>query len=83
MQNPIFCQIRVKGHLSGQWTSWLEGLEIQNLPEGSTRLSGDLPDQTALYGVLNRLRDLGLALISVNCIDLEPNRDPDPKGFRN
>jgi hypothetical protein len=70
VNKPIFCQIRVKGHLSEQWIEWFGGLEIENLPEGEAVLSGSLPDQTALYGVLNRMRDLGLALISLNCVDL-------------
>ena len=67
---PIFCQIRVKGHLSNQWVDWFSGLEIENQPDGQAVLSGPLPDQAALYGVLNRMRDLGLALVSLNCVDL-------------
>jgi hypothetical protein len=69
----IFCQIRVKGHLSCQWADWLGDLELGNQPDGTAMLSGILPDQAALYGVMNRMRDLGLELISVNCVESGPN----------
>ena len=69
MSDPLFCQIRVNSHLSDQWTDWFGQLEIENLPEGQAVLTGPLPDQAALYGVLNRMRDLGLALVSVNCVE--------------
>jgi hypothetical protein len=69
----IFCQIRVKGHLSSQWTDWFRGLEIENQPGGAAVLSGTLPDQAALYGILNRMRDLGLELISLNCFEPSPD----------
>lgn len=71
MNEPIYCEIRVKGHLSKQWVVWFSGLQIENQPEGHAVLSGPLPDQAALYGVLNRMRDLGLALVSVNCVEHE------------
>lgn len=67
--NSIHCQIRVKGHLSEQWVDWLGGLKIKNLPDGQAELSGPLPDQSALYGVLNQLRDLGVSLVSLNCVE--------------
>ena len=73
MTEPIHCQIQVKGHLSSQWADWFDGLTIENRPDGKAVLSGPLPDQAALYGVLNRVRDLGLALISLNCLDPSPN----------
>jgi hypothetical protein len=69
MSDAILCQIRVKGHLARQWADWFGGLEIDNQPEGEALLSGLLPDQAALYGVLNRMRNLGLSLVSVNCVD--------------
>jgi hypothetical protein len=72
MTDPIFCQIRVKGHLSEQWQNWFGGLVIKNQPDGYAVLSGPLPDQAALYGVLSRMRDLGLALVSLNCDELDP-----------
>jgi len=70
MIKSMHCQIRVKGHLSDQWSDWFDGLKIENHPNGEAVLSGWLTDQAALYGVLSRMRDLGLALISVNCDEL-------------
>ena len=69
MTDQIYCQIRVKGHLSEQWVAWFGDLEIDNRPGGEAILVGPLPDQAALYGVLNRMRDLGLALISLKCVE--------------
>ena len=66
MDEPACYRIRVKGHLSEQWASWFAGLTLENLPDGDALLSGRLPDQPALHGVLNRIRDIGLILISVN-----------------
>ena len=69
MTDPLYCRIRVKGHLSQQWADWFSDFGIHNRADGLAELSGCLPDQTALYGVLNRMRDLGLALVSVQCGD--------------
>ena len=55
MDDSIFCQIRVKGHLSSQWCDWLGGLAVENQPGGETMLSGVLADQAALFGVLGRV----------------------------
>ncbi|MBN1992662.1 MAG: hypothetical protein JW953_08135 [Anaerolineae bacterium] len=71
----MYCQIQVKGHLSGQWVDWFSGLQIENRPDGYAVLSGPLPDQAALYGVLNRVRDLGLALVLVKCVEGQDNQD--------
>jgi hypothetical protein len=79
---PIYCHIRIKGHLSDHWDDWLGGLTIDNQPDGEAVLSGSLPDHTALYGVLSQMRDLGLQLVSLACADLDAgcaaagNRDP-------
>jgi hypothetical protein len=59
-------QIRIQGHLSTEWSAWFDGLTITNDPNGEAVLTGPLPDQAALYGVLNRLQMLNLALLSVN-----------------
>jgi hypothetical protein len=59
-------QIRIKGHLSPQWTDWFEGLVIALEDNGETLLTGPVVDQAALYGLLKKVRDLGLPLISVN-----------------
>ncbi len=66
MDEPACYRIRVKGHLSEQWADWFDGLTLENLPDGHAVLFGRLPDQSALYGVLNRIRDIGLILISVS-----------------
>ncbi len=62
-------EIVICEHLSPQWVTLLEGMEIVSLPNGGTRLTGSLPDQSALYGLLMRLRDLGIKLVSVNPIE--------------
>jgi hypothetical protein len=66
MDAPACYEIRVEGHLSTSWSSWFEGLEIRHQAGGETVLLGTLPDQTALHGVLMRIRDLGLPLVAVN-----------------
>jgi len=70
MSDPAHYEIRVKGHLPSQWDDQFGGLAIDNLPNGEAMLSGALPDQAALHGVLNRILYLGLTLISLNRTDL-------------
>ncbi len=62
----MFYQIRLKGHLSPQWTDWFEGLTITLEDNGETLLTSPVVDQAALHGLLKKVRDLGLVLISVN-----------------
>ena len=76
MLKPLFCRITVKGHLSDQWTDWFGGLTIENQPEGEAILSGRLPDQAALFGVLSRLYGQGLALLSIYCTPDNPEKPP-------
>jgi hypothetical protein len=57
--------IVVKGHLESRWSQWFEGMEIQNLPGGEAVLAGIVSDQAMLHGLLIKIRDLGLPLISV------------------
>lgn len=64
-QPPIY-QIRIKGHLGHQWTDWFEGLTITREEDGNTLLTGPVVDQSALYGLLKKVRDLGMTLLSVN-----------------
>jgi len=59
-------QIRIKGHLSHQWADWFEGLTITLEDNGVTLLSGPVVDQAALYGLLRKVRDLGMPLLAVN-----------------
>jgi hypothetical protein len=62
--NPKFYQIRIKGHLGPEWTDWFEGLTITLGEDGDTLLTGPVVDQSALHGLLKKIRDLGLPLVS-------------------
>ena len=63
---PKIYQNRIKDHLSREWTDWFEGLTITLEDNGDTLLTGPVMDQAALYGLLKKVRDLGMALVSVN-----------------
>ena len=63
---PMVYQIRIKGHLGPQWTDWFEGLTIKLEEDGDTLLTGPVVDQAALHGLLRKVRDLGLPLVSVS-----------------
>jgi hypothetical protein len=65
---PIY-QIRVRGCLDRQWSSWFDGLAVTLDEEGDTLLTGPVADQAALHGLLKKVRDLGLPLLSVNCCE--------------
>lgn len=62
-------EIRVKGHLDRRWSEWFDGLDISNLQNGEAMLSGNVVDQAALHGTLNKVRDLGLPLVGVRRLD--------------
>lgn len=62
-------QIRIKGHLGRQWTDWFGGLTITLEEEGDTLLTGPVIDQAALHGLLKKVRDLGMPLLSVNSVE--------------
>lgn len=62
---PMIYQIRIKGHLGRQWTDWFDGLAITLEDNGETLLTGPVVDQAALHGLLKKVRDLGMPLISV------------------
>jgi hypothetical protein len=62
-------EIRVSGSLDARWTVWFDGMTLANDQDGTTLISGVVADQSALHGVLHRLRDAGLPLISVTRID--------------
>lgn len=66
-------EIRVRGELGAGWSDWFAGLTCTGLPNGETLLAGPLPDQAALHGVLTRIRDLNMVLISIRCVGGEPS----------
>ena len=86
---PTIFQIRIGGHLGDEWTDWFEGLTITREECGDTLLTGPLVDQAALYGLLKKVRDLGVPLVSVNPLPLsevhlehgeqEINSDPEER----
>jgi len=76
---PTIYEIRIAGHLSPQWAGWFEELTITLEEDGNTLLSGPVADQAALHGLLKKVRDLGLPLLSVNQVPpLEPTSQPQP-----
>ena len=64
-------EIRVKAHIDEQWAEWLHGFTITHTEQNESILCGSVQDQAALYGLLSRLRDLGLSLVSVKCGEFE------------
>ena len=64
---PLWCEIRVRGQLDGDWSAWFDGLAVADGADGEAVLAGELPDQAALHGVLIKVRDLGLPLLAVIC----------------
>ena len=64
---PEYYEIKIKEHLDPCWTDWFGGLELTHLEGDGTLLSGTLPDQAALHGLFEHIRDLNLTLISVTC----------------
>ena len=71
--DSVTCTIRVKGHLGTRWEPWFDDMTITPEPNGDTTLTGQLIDQAALHGLLRKVRDLGLPLVSVTCDD---GKDP-------
>jgi hypothetical protein len=75
-QNPGRYEIRVKGHLDTRWAAWFDGLTLTHGSDGTTIIHGPVTDQAALHGLLQKICDLGLPLISVN--HLGPGHPPAP-----
>ncbi|MFC1879459.1 hypothetical protein ACFLZW_06055 [Chloroflexota bacterium] len=71
-------EIRVKGVIDEHWSEWFNGLALHYDQAGETLLSGQVPDSAALYGIISRLRDLGLPLCSLNCIDIVDPKNAAP-----
>ena len=70
--DPEFYQINLKGHLEERWVAWFEEMTFTHEKDGTTTLSGPLPDQAALHSILRKIRDLNLQLISVKQVKLDP-----------
>ena len=75
---PMVYQIRIKGHLDSQWTDWFEGLTITLEEDGDTLLTGPVIDQAALHGLLKKVRDLGMPLVSVSPVEPGQADQSDP-----
>ena len=74
---PMVYEIKIKGHLDRQWTVWFEGMTITHTDDGATLLTGPVVDQAALYGLLRKVRDLGLPLVGITQIQSgQSDRNP-------
>jgi len=73
-------EIRIEGHLGSSWASWFEGMTIRHEESGQTALTGPLPDEPALYGVLAKIRDLGLPLVEVKRLATEVSITDEKEG---
>jgi hypothetical protein len=73
---PGWYEIRLKGHLDARWAAWFDGLTLTRDSDGTTIIHGPVTDQAALFGLLQKTRDLGLPLLSVN--HAEPGHPPAP-----
>ena len=74
---PKLYKIRIQGHLEPRWASWFEDLSITRLDSGETLLTGPVVDQAALHGLLKKVRDLGLPLLSVIQLDSTAQNEQD------
>ena len=74
----MWCTIHIQGHLSEQWIHWLGDLSIENQSNGEAVLSGEVADQSALYGILGRMRDMGVVLLALECRG-QKRADPETK----
>ena len=67
--NPGRYEIRVKGHLDSRWAAWFDGLTLTHESDGTTLIHGPVADQVALHGLLQKIRDVGLPLVSVTQVE--------------
>jgi hypothetical protein len=68
-QTPGRYEIRLKGHLDSRWAAWFDGLSLTNDSDGTTVIHGPIADQAALHGLLQKVRDVGLPLVSVTQVE--------------
>lgn len=75
-EEAIIYQIRIERQLGQQWTDWFDGLSITPGDNGTTLLTGPVIDQSALHGLLKKVRDLGMPLVSVNRMETDGSSNP-------
>ena len=75
-EKAVIYQVRIEGQLGQQWTEWFEGLSITQERDGTTLLTGPVVDQSALHGLLKKVRDLGIPLVSINRIETDGYSNP-------
>ena len=79
---PRLYEIRIKGHLDDRWSDWFGGLTITLEEDGNTLLTGPVVDQAALHGLLKKVRDLGMPLVSVRPLEPGPSNTLPLRGLR-
>jgi hypothetical protein len=79
---PTVYKIRIKGHLGAEWSDWFEGLTVTLEEDGNTLLTGLVVDQAALHGLLKKVRDLGMPLVSVSPVEHGPSTTLPLRGLR-
>ena len=75
IEPPIY-EICLEGHLGSEWQDWFGGLRVSREVDGNTLLTGPILDQSALYGLLKKIRDLGLPLLALNCVSTADEQLP-------
>lgn len=80
LASPTIYQIRIEGHLGPAWTDWFAGLAITLEDNGDTLMTGAVVDQAALHGLLKKVRDLGVPLVSINRLEPGPAPQATDKG---
>ena len=80
--NALYYEIRLKGHLDDRWAEWFESLTITLEEDGDTLLTGPVVDQAALHGLLKKVRDSGMSLVSVSLVEPEPSPTLPLRGLR-
>lgn len=75
--HPVQYEIRVEGHLTERWAAWFDGLAVNSEDDGTTVIRGSVVDQAALHGLLLRLRDIGIPLISLTPVEDSDTERPE------